>query len=661
MKFFAELRRRNVLPVAGTFLVGSWFLVQIAFTLESVMNLPDWFDSIFMALLILGLPVAIVLAWAFELTPEGFKRTELVNEAESITEKTGKKLDIAILIGLVLIGALLIFTHFRPGGLKAPKYMKVDGRSVAVLPFENRSAEAENAFFADGIHDELLTALAKVPGLDVISRTSVMGYRGTDKRVPEIAEELGAAAILEGAVQKAGPRVRITVQLIDGRDDTHIWANNYDRALTTENIFDIQGEITQVIAESLEDVLAGTTPSEVENQNTQNIKAYEAYIRAKLKTNPGDNKAEELKEALKLYDDAINYDSNYAKAWAGRAYAQMALYWFHGKDTSYRDAAIISLSRAKELGPNNLETHIAEAFYHYWGFSQFPAAEIAFDKALAVAPANVDALAGKAFIVRRLGHFKDAAVDLEQAHRLDPLSYYLIPELGLTYALIGDFDQAKEMMDQALDMDPSSLQGTGFAAAIAQFRGEPEAAHRYFEPLAKYLPMEHVNYALAVGDEGDIRHAISEWPETAKLTPNDQIKFAMAEARVAIALGLDADKRIAIDKLTKAYDTAATWAEGQAYSPVILAGLLGHKDHVARLAGGYDAFNPDDKLRALTDYGNIAEAYIHLGDFEAAMDYIEKMEALTGPHIIRVLEYDPMVAPLRNHPRYQALKARAAP
>jgi len=256
VNFFTEMRRRNVFRVAGTYFVGAWFLVQTAFTLESVMNLPDWFDALFMSLMILGAPVVVVLAWAFELTPDGFKRTENISKEDSIAAQTGRRLEVVIILGLAVIGGLLIADRVMPNeSIKTASF--ANNNSVAVLPFSNRSAEETDSYFADGIHDDLLTQLSKMSGLEVISRTSVMGFKDTQKRIPEIAEELKVAVVLEGAVQRAGDRVRITVQLIDGKDDKHLWAENYDRALTTENIFDIQAEITKVIATALETVISG--------------------------------------------------------------------------------------------------------------------------------------------------------------------------------------------------------------------------------------------------------------------------------------------------------------------------------------------------------------------------------------------------------------------
>jgi len=229
----------------GAYVVSAWFLVQASVTLKVAMDLPGWFDTMMVAFAIIGFPIALVLGWVFDLTPDGFVKTDVQNTDPDYAEKKGRLMDIAILIGLVCVAGIMVFGQMRPAVMASPTVRTIStaGNSVAVLPFTNRSMETGDAFFADGIHDELLTQLSKISGLEVISRTSVMGYRETQKRIPEIAGELGVAAVLEGAVQRAGDRVRITVQLIDGTEDTHLWAEDYDRKLTTENLFDIQSEI----------------------------------------------------------------------------------------------------------------------------------------------------------------------------------------------------------------------------------------------------------------------------------------------------------------------------------------------------------------------------------------------------------------------------------
>jgi TolB-like protein len=268
--FFKELRRRNVVRVAGVYAVAGWVLVQIATTLEDSMNLPAWFDGVVVALLIVGLPIALIFAWAFELTPDGVVRTEDVPEGQSVTVETGRKLDYAIIAGIVILGIVIVMTKSdqdatEEGATEVAEAIQQQSagvspetlpdapleKSIAVLPFENRSPNADDAFFAAGVHDDLLTHLSKISDMHVISRTSVMGFAGSDRKLPDIGRELGVATVMEGAVQRAGNRVRINVQLIDVNTDTHVWAEIYDRELTADNIFDIQSEITKAIASAL--------------------------------------------------------------------------------------------------------------------------------------------------------------------------------------------------------------------------------------------------------------------------------------------------------------------------------------------------------------------------------------------------------------------------
>jgi len=657
IQFFAEMRRRNVFRVAGTYFVGSWFLVQTAFTLESVMKLPEWFDAIFMSLMILGAPVVVVLAWAFELTPEGFKRTESISKEDSIASQTGRRLEIAIIIGLVAIGGLLLANRFAPAeGVRTAR--QSSNHSVAVLPFSNRSSESSDAFFADGIHDDLLTRLSKVSAFEVISRTSVMGYRNTEKRIPEIAAELGVAVILEGAVQRAGDRVRITVQLIDGVDDKHLWAENYDRALTTDNIFDIQAEITQVIAQALESVMSGEDQSAISDKPTENLAAYEAYIQSRLLMRPDNNNEEDLERSIKLADQALALDPDFAEAYAVKAYAQMAQYWFNGQNTVYRDAALGSLSKAKELAPESPDTLLSEAFYHYWGFRNFRKADEIFDRALKVAPNNVHAVSGKAFIARRLGRFKESAKDLAKARRLDPKTLYLIPELGLTHAIIGEFDKANEMTALAKSIQPDSLQVAAFEAAILQFQGDAIGAFRALEPTGTVLQQAKMNYALATRNPALFNSVLEEWPEESRAPKGSPHAYSINKIRALRVEGKDDVSEIeSLQSAIKREPLSTDWTLIGSYSPIVIPGLLGDTDRVIKLAESYETQAPDDAMAALTALGEIAEALARVGELDKAMDYAERMRDMTGPHMFLLHQMESGFDNVRAHPRYKKMQA----
>jgi TolB-like protein len=268
ISFFAELKRRNVFKVAAAYIIVGWLIMQAGDTLAPALHLPDWVNSTLAFFLILGFPLALILAWAFEMTPEGIKKEREVDRTQSITQVTGQKLNRTIIALMAAALAYFAWDKFgaSPHGDVDLAQKSTDGisntqksgkKSIAVMPFRNRSASEENAeFFSDGVHDELLTNLSRIKELKVISRTSVMNYRDTTKNMKQIGEELGVANILEGGVQRAGDTVRINVQLIDAATDEHLWAKVYDRQLTAENIFAIQTEIAHAIADALEATLS---------------------------------------------------------------------------------------------------------------------------------------------------------------------------------------------------------------------------------------------------------------------------------------------------------------------------------------------------------------------------------------------------------------------
>ena len=268
MSFFNELKRRNVIKVALAYIIVAWLLLQVSDTLVPALHLPEWFHSGVAFLLILGFPIAMIFAWAFEMTPEGLRKVKEVDRGESITHVTGRKLDFAI-IGLLAIALAYFVWEARFSGAGATEAdaetaaISTDGsptqpvaagpaeNSIAVLPFANRSNLEDDLFFTEGIHDDLLTQLAKIGDLKVISRTSMMKYKDTQLSIPEIARELKVSSILEGGVQRAGQRIRINAQLIDVASDEHIWAETFDREMTIENLFDIQSEITRRIVSAV--------------------------------------------------------------------------------------------------------------------------------------------------------------------------------------------------------------------------------------------------------------------------------------------------------------------------------------------------------------------------------------------------------------------------
>jgi TolB-like protein len=368
--FFAELRRRNVYKVAIAYAVIAWLLMQIATQVFPFLEIPNWAIRLVIMLIVIGFPIALVIAWAFELTPEGLKRTEDVDLSKSITHKTGRKLDFFIIGVLLAVVAILIFQRVH---LKVPTATSsIPEKSIAVLPFQNLSKDEENAFFTDGVQDEILTDLAKIADLKVISRTSVMQYKNTASRnLPEIAQALKVAHVLEGSVQRSANRVRVSAQLIDARNDTHVWAEKYDRDLA--DVFAIQSEIAEKIADQLQAKLSPEERSAINERPTSDLAAYDLYLRAKellYGVNPFPER-ENLFKMVQLLDQALARDPAFLLAHCLLVHAHDAIYFENYDHTETRLAlAEASVKAAVRLQPDSGETLLAQAIHFYWGLSQ---------------------------------------------------------------------------------------------------------------------------------------------------------------------------------------------------------------------------------------------------------------------------------------------------
>src|SRR6267142_804409 len=296
--FFTELKRRKVYRVAAAYAIVAWLLIQAASILFPTFEAPTWVMKVFVAAVILGCPVALILAWAFELTPEGIRREEEVWPREPKTRQAGRKWTVLIVAAAVLAAALLAFQFTRTRNSVTAELPKQTAqtasmdKSVAVLPFENLSSDKENAFFAQGIQDEIITTLSRISGLRVISRTSTARYNSAPENLPEIARQLRVSNVLEGSVQKVGDRVHINVQLIQADNDAHLWAQSYNRELT--DIFGVEAEVAKNIAQSLQTTLSPQEKARVETKSTTNPDAYVLYLRARDYQTRPDNLAQDF-------------------------------------------------------------------------------------------------------------------------------------------------------------------------------------------------------------------------------------------------------------------------------------------------------------------------------------------------------------------------------
>jgi len=472
--FFAELKRRHVYKVAIAYAVVAWLLMQVASQIFPFFEIPNWAVRLVVLLLIIGFPVALILAWAFELTPEGIKRTEDVDLSPALTRKTGRKLDFFIIGVLSLVIAILVFQRLHPN--VSPAVSSSLEKSIAVLPFENFSEDKAFAFFADGVQDEILTDLAKIADLKVISRTSVMQYKNVSTRnLPEIAQALKVAHVLEGSVQRSANRVRVSAQLIDARNDTHVWAEKYDRDLA--DVFAIQSEIAEKIAEQLQAKLSPTEKSAMNERPTSDMVAYDLYLRAKELIYDGDANLSSAREnyfkAVPLLDQAVARDPAFLLAHCQLAYAHDNIYLANLDHTETRLAlAETSVRSAARLQPDSGEAHLAQAIHFYWGYLNYDRAREELAKAQHALPNNARIFQFLGLVDRRQGRWDEAIRNLERSLDLDPRNGSTIYDLGETYFSLRRYKEAIAMANRGLTLKPQSAL---LRAAPAQIRVEADA------------------------------------------------------------------------------------------------------------------------------------------------------------------------------------------
>jgi TolB-like protein/Flp pilus assembly protein TadD len=555
--FFAELKRRNVYKVAVAYAIVAWLLIQAASILFPTFDAPPWVMKVFVAAIILGFPVALILAWAFELTPEGIKRAEDVDPNESITPRTGRKL-VGITVALAVIATgLLAFQFLRPKSTADVRTVATSAaaaipeKSIAVLPFDNLSRDPENAFFAEGVQDEILTRLAKVADLKVISRTSTQHFKSSPENLTEIAQRLGVRNILEGSVQKSNDQVRVTVQLINAGTDAHLWADIYDRKLT--DIFAVESDIAKTIADTLQAKLTGSEQTALAARPTENPEAYQLYLKGRFYWNK--RTAVDLRTSIDYFNQAIEKDSKYALAYAGLAQAWLLLPSYSaGAPKDCFPQAESAARRALALDDNSAEAHAALANLLWSGELKFAESEKEFRRAIELDPnyATAHHWYGNTLLVSA-GRFDEAVEQGKRAVELDPLSLIINADLGSTLMVARRYDEAIAQLRRTLALDDKfyyahwNLGETLFnkgdvAAAIAEL----ERARALDDDL-EALGLLGRAYAEA-GKKEQALKALEKLKETARRQYVHPALFSL----IYIGLG---EKAKAIDYLEESYRT----------------------------------------------------------------------------------------------------------
>jgi TolB-like protein/Tfp pilus assembly protein PilF len=529
MSFIAELKRRNVIKVAAAYIIVGWLLMQIGEVMAPALHLPEWSNSFLAFIVILGFPIAMIFAWAFEMTPEGLKKEKDVDRGKSIAHVTGRKLDFAIIGLLVLALAYFAWDKFVVDGAGEEEMASLpaergtshvsaetptDRKSIAVLPFANRSNVEDDLFFTDGIHDDLLTQLAKISDLKVISRTSVMNYRDTEKRIPEIAAELGVATILEGGVQRAGDRVRINAQLIDVTTDEHLWAETFDREMTVENLFDIQSEITRQIVAAVRGELSTAENQALSGLPTESLEAYEAYMHARAALLQSAYTAEKYTLAREWAKKAVALDPDFSWGWSVLAEATGHLIWigFDRSEGIHKEMEK-ALNQALEIDPDGAESQGALGEYLYRIESDYPGAMRAFESASAQRPGDGYALFRVATTHRRMGKFIQAIAKFEEALQVDPLNSQTASDYLLTLWLNKEYEKAIQMGTEAIYRFPGDqVLNSHVGLSYIDGRGDLETARRYLEGMQPETAFEFMDLATTVSLlEREFEQALATW------------------------------------------------------------------------------------------------------------------------------------------------------
>jgi TolB-like protein/Flp pilus assembly protein TadD len=478
--FFAELKRRNVYKVAVAYAVVGWLIAQIATQIFPFLEIPNWVVRLVIVLIAIGFPIAVVIAWAFEATPEGIKRTEVADAMPAAARHKKHAWIYIVVIGTAISGALFFLGRYSAGNrtpIAAPNELPV--KSIAVLPFDNLSDDKANAYFAEGVQDEILTRLSKIAALKVISRTSTQKYNTAPANLREVGQQLGVANLLEGSVQKAGNAVHINVQLIRAANDEHLWAESYDRKL--DDIFGVEREVAQNIALALNAKLSGAEEQVLAQKPTDNSAAYEAYLRGKALMWEGNEDA--LRTAIQSYEEAVRLDPQFALAWAGLSSAQSVGFYYMGPTPAARAAAEQSLAKAEALQPELPEIQLARANLGYFVIGDNKGVRDVLQQLHLIWPNNAEVIQLLAFTYQRLGQWQKAIDAFDQVIVLNPRYLQVRKFAAYTRCDVRDWPGAQRIVEEALRIWPSDINLLGIKAQIFQANGQLDQAQLIMDKL----------------------------------------------------------------------------------------------------------------------------------------------------------------------------------
>jgi TolB-like protein/Tfp pilus assembly protein PilF len=553
--FFSELKRRNVYKVAVAYAVVGWLLVQVATQVFPFFEIPNWAVRLVVLAIAIGFPIALVIAWAFELTPEGLKRTEDVDPVASARQPRKRAwIFVVIVAGALSLGLFFLGRYTAGDKVAAIGPDAVSSKSIAVLPFDNLSRDPDNAYFAEGVQDEILTRLAKVADLKVISRTSTQRFKSAPSDLREIAKQLGVMHIVEGSVQKANDEVRVNVQLINAMTDAHLWADTYDRKLT--DIFAVESEIAKTIADILQAKLSGSEKSAMSKKPTADPEAYQLYLKGRFFWNK--RTGADLRKAIEYFNQAIEKDPNYALAYSGLAdsYVILSVFGAASPQDSIPEARAAA-KKALELDETSAEAHASSGRILGPFDFEFERSISEFERAIELNPNYAMAHHWLSWgPLSAVGQFDRSIAEGKHAVELDPLSLINNADLGgNVYFNARRYDEAIAQLRKTIEIDPRFYIAHYYLGQAFQLKGQLTEAIAEYQ---KAVDLTDDPDALALLGQAYARagHRNEAQRILTRLTEESKSRYVSAESMALMWIGLG-DKEQAIDALERAYREGA--------------------------------------------------------------------------------------------------------
>ena len=674
--FFSELKRRNVYKVAVAYIVSGWALSQGIAQVLPVFDVPNWVIRLIVLLIIIGFPLAVVLAWAFELTPQGLKRTEDVDLTASAHQPTNRTWILIVIVGGAISLGLFFLGRYSASNRHTAS-ADTSAKSIAVLPFDNLSDDKQNTYFATGVQDQILTNLSKVSDLKVISHTSVRQYKsGAQRNLREIGRQLGVAYIVEGSVQRARDRIRINAQLIDTRTDAHVWGETYDR--TAADLFAIQSELAQAIAVQLKAKLSPRQKAEIEERPTQDLLAFELYLQAKevidSYINVEDVRASLLK-ALQSLDQAIKRDENFVAAYCYTARANDLLYFFDLDPTPDRILlAEAAVKAALRLRPDSAEAHFAMADYYFRCHRDYDHAQQELAIARPGLPNSTPFFILSGYINRRRNHWAEAEQDFNIAAALDPKNPNAYNLLADTYVLERRFPEAVQVYERVISAGEQSPL-VQYRLASAQFFGTGDSTSMRaalaeapdLDVGGRQTP-ERVLLAMIDRDYARAERLLAASPRQDFQDIDFSFYFPKSwfDAMIARAKGDSARAIAAFSETRTILEQRLVIKPEHARTIAVLAQVdagLGQKELAIREAQHAVDLMPlsHDVYDGALVLEGLAQVYTWSGEHNRAVELVHKLTHMPSYLNYARLKLHPMWTPLQSDPRFQKIVASLAP